>query len=52
VAEVAHFLEFDGLIVPSARHECLNVILFCDRVPPAETEVVRDHGLVDWKVMG
>jgi RES domain-containing protein len=51
VAEVAHFLEFDGLIVPSARHECLNVVLFCDRVPPAEIEAVKDHGIVDWKAM-
>lgn len=48
VAEVAHFLEFDGLIVPSARHECLNVVLFCDRVPPSAIEIAADHGLVDW----
>jgi hypothetical protein len=28
----AHFLEFDGLIVPSARWQCLNLILFLDRL--------------------
>lgn len=49
VAEAAHFLEFDGLIVPSARHTCLNVVLFCDRVPPAALRAVKDHGLVDWQ---
>jgi RES domain-containing protein len=48
IAEVAHFLEFDGLIVPSARWACSNIILFCDRVPPAAMEAVRAHGLVDW----
>lgn len=48
IAEAAHFLEFDGLIVPSARRECLNVVLFCDRVPPEAMEAVTDHGLIDW----
>lgn len=46
VAEVAHFLEFDGLIVPSARRRCLNVVLFCDRV--SKLEIRANHGLVDW----
>ncbi|WP_439573402.1 RES family NAD+ phosphorylase [Phreatobacter sp.] len=48
IAEVAHFLEFDGLIVPNARWACSNVILFCDRVPPTAMEAVHNHGLVDW----
>ncbi|KND16106.1 hypothetical protein ADZ37_24930 [Pannonibacter phragmitetus] len=48
IAEAAHFLEFDGLIVPSARWDCMNVILFCDRVPPGATEIAADHGLVNW----
>lgn len=47
VAEVAHFLEFDGLIVPSARRNCLNVVLFCGRILSSAVEVVADHGLVD-----
>jgi RES domain-containing protein len=48
IAETAHFVGFDGLTVPSARFECLNVVLFCDRIPPEPTEVVLDHGAVDW----
>lgn len=48
IAEAAHFLEFDGLIVPSARWACLNVVLFCDRVPPEAMEAVGDQGIVDW----
>lgn len=49
IAEIAHFLDFDGLIVPSARWDCSNVILFCDRVPPDAMEAVQDHGLIDWR---
>lgn len=48
IAEAAHFLEFDGLIVPSARWNCMNVILFCDRVPPGAVEITASHGLVNW----
>ena len=48
VAEAAHFLDYDGLIVPSARHASLNVVVFCDRVPPQAMEAVADHGPVDW----
>lgn len=48
VGEVAHFLEFDGLIVPSARYGCHNAVLFGDRVPPEAMAIVHDHGLVAW----
>jgi len=46
-AETAHFVGFDGLIVPNARWECLNVIVFCDRVDPEPIEV-SDNGNVNW----
>lgn len=32
IAAAAHFLEFDGLIVPSARFNCSNLVVFLDRV--------------------
>nr|WP_306265661.1 RES family NAD+ phosphorylase [Pararhizobium sp. IMCC3301] len=48
IGEVAHFLEYDGLVVPSARHDCLNVIVFCDRVSPHSVSVKTDHGAVNW----
>lgn len=47
IGETAHFVGFDGLIVPSARWDGMNVILFCDRVPPEATEVVKDRGRID-----
>jgi hypothetical protein len=33
IATAAHFLEFDGLIVPNARFECTNLIIFVDQAP-------------------
>jgi RES domain-containing protein len=49
IGEVAHFLDCDGLVVPSARHDCLNVVVFCDRVPPNAMVVKADHGRVNWE---
>ena len=48
IAEAARFLGFDGLIAPSARWQCLNVVPFCDEVLPDALEAVRDHGPIDW----
>ena len=48
IAETAFFLDFDGLVVPSARYDCLNVVLFCERLKPGAIEPRVDHGLVDW----
>lgn len=50
IGEAAHFLGFDGLIVPSARWNCRNVVLFCDEVPPEAYYHVEDHNLIDWDV--
>ncbi|MBM3574071.1 MAG: hypothetical protein FJX52_17180 [Alphaproteobacteria bacterium] len=35
IAEAACFLGFDGLIASSARWDCLNLVLFTGRLPPA-----------------
>lgn len=32
IAAAAYFLEFDGMLVPSARFECANLVLFTERV--------------------
>jgi len=46
-AAAAHFLEFDGLIVPSARHQSQNLVIFMDR-DAAGTLDVRASEAVDW----
>lgn len=48
IGEVAYFLDYDGLVVPSARYDCLNVVIFCDRIPPDAMMVKKDHGEVTW----
>ncbi len=48
IAETAHFVGFDGLIVPNARWDCLNIVLFCDRIPPEASEVLQNHGEIPW----
>jgi RES domain-containing protein len=49
IAEVAHFHGFDGLLVPSARADGLNLVIFCDQTNGASLEIVRDWGFVDWR---
>ncbi len=48
IASAAHFLEFDGLIVPSARFACLNAVVFLDRIGPDHRVEVRESKPVDW----
>lgn len=49
VADAAYFLGFDGLIAPSARWSCLNVMLFTDRIPPGQIQVAEtSHQPVRW----
>jgi len=45
IAAAAHFLEFDGLIVPNARFDCLNLVLLTERAPALTLVETR---LVDW----
>jgi hypothetical protein len=50
IADAAYFLEFDGLIAPSARWSCLNAVLFTDRIAPSEIEVVETESEpIDWE---
>lgn len=48
IAAAAHFLEFDGLLVPSARAPCLNLVIFLDRLGPSCRLGVRESSAVDW----
>lgn len=48
IAEAAHFLGHDGLLVPSARWHAPNIVVFCDQISAGALEAVRDHGPVDW----
>jgi RES domain len=45
IAAAAYFLEFDSLIVPSARFPCANLVLFTER---ATGVVLKNSQAVDW----
>ena len=41
IADAAYFLGFSGLLVPSARWQCHNLVVFTDRVPPADIKIEK-----------
>jgi len=54
VAEAIHFLggktpgETSGILVPNARWDCQNLVIFCGLTDPAEIDEIEDHGVIDW----
>jgi hypothetical protein len=49
IADAAHFLDFEGLIVPSARWNCSNLVIFSDRiVPDAIFHKGSEADPIDW----
>jgi RES domain len=49
IADAAFFLGFDGLIAPSARYRCLNLVLFTERLAPQQIEVMsHDERPIAW----
>lgn len=53
IADAAFFLDFDGLVAPSARWDCSNLVLFTDRLDPDDTELVPGSGVetnwIEWR---
>jgi RES domain-containing protein len=48
ITAAANFLAFDGLLVPSARAPCNNLVIFLDRVAEYGRLEVRESEPVDW----
>jgi hypothetical protein len=49
IADVAYFLGFDGILVPSARWPCANAVLFTDRIEAASLSVeATEPDPIDW----
>ncbi len=48
IAAAAHFLEFDGMLVPSARFACTNLVLFTDHVSHSGHLQLVSSEDVDW----
>jgi hypothetical protein len=49
IAAAAHFLEFDGMLVPSARRNSTNLVLFMDREAAGSIEFTSTAS-IDWLV--
>jgi len=47
IGDAAYFLGFDGLMVPSARWDCQNLVVFTDQLA-AEDMAVEESVVVDW----
>nr|WP_316652883.1 RES family NAD+ phosphorylase [uncultured Gellertiella sp.] len=48
LAGCAHVLDFQGMLVPGARMDCPNLVLFCAYLTEASVRVKADHGIIDW----
>ena len=48
IAEAAHFHDRCGMLVPSARSEHPNLVVFCKKAGPDAFAVAKDHDLVSW----
>lgn len=48
IGAAARFLDMDGLIVPSARWDCTNLILFPDRLTGPERPALVKSSYVNW----
>jgi RES domain-containing protein len=49
IGDAAAFLGFDGILAPSARWPCHNLVLFVDRLGPDDLQVASSEA-VDWAV--
>ena len=47
IGDAAYFLGFDGLIVPSARWDCQNLVVFTDQFAPQDM-AIEEAVVVDW----
>lgn len=47
IGDAAYFLGFDGLLVPSARCDCHNLVVFTDQLAP-EDMAIEESVVVDW----
>ena len=47
IGDAADFLGFDGLIAPNARWPCQNLVIFIDRLAPADL-AIRSSAAINW----
>ncbi len=48
ISSAARFLEFQGLLVPSARWDCQNLVLFPNRLDLNVAIAVKENQVINW----
>ncbi|WP_370691195.1 RES domain-containing protein [Bradyrhizobium sp.] len=48
IADATVFLGFTGLVVPSARWDCTNLVVFTERTNPGQLTIIGSPKPVDW----
>jgi hypothetical protein len=48
IADAALFLGFNGLVIPSARWDCTNLVVFTERIEPGQLTLLGSPDRVDW----
>lgn len=49
IAEACSFLGADGILIPSARTDSHNLIVFCEQDPHPSILTKKAHGTIDWE---
>ena len=49
IAEACFFLGADGILVPSARHDSFNLVVFCEQDTSIVLEIAKNHGVIRWE---
>ena len=55
IAEVENFIgspepgDAAGMLVPNARWDCSNLVVFCGHAGPGAIEEIENHGVIDWR---
>jgi hypothetical protein len=49
IADAALFLGFSGLVAPSARWVCPNLVVFTEKIEPGQLTLVGSPNRVDWE---
>lgn len=48
IAEACFFIGADGILVPSARHNSNNLVVFCEQDSKHEVHIIKNHGAIEF----
>ena len=48
ISSAARFLEYQGILVPSARWDCMNLVLYLDQLDINASITIKEHEPINW----